>query len=201
MKTVVFDVGRVLIHWDARLVWRNDFATEAEIDAFLDEIGFAAWNLEQDRGRSWAEGVRVASAAHPHRAALIGKMDRDWHAAVPGAIEGSVAILDALHAAGHPLYAITNFSAEKWEESRARFPFLATRFRDVVVSAHERIVKPDPAIYRVLLERNALAAEDCVFIDDSEKNVAGARSVGMDAIHFTGPEALRDALAERGIAA
>jgi 2-haloacid dehalogenase len=109
-----------------------------------------------------------------------------------------VAILDDLDRAGVPLYAITNFSAEKFIVAVDRFPFLR-RFRDTVVSAHERVLKPDPRIYNVLLERNALVAAETVFIDDSLKNVEGARAVGMHAIHFTTPQALRGALAELGL--
>jgi len=101
-----------------------------------------------------------------------------------------VVILGELRDAGVPLYAITNYSREKWAESRPRFPFLDD-FRGVVVSAHERLVKPDPAIYRVLLDRYGLTAADCVFIDDSAKNVEGARTIGMHALHFVSPEQLR----------
>ena len=93
-----------------------------------------------------------------------------------------MAILDDLAAAGVPLYAITNFSGPKWELTVARFPFLATAFRDVVVSGRERLLKPDPAIFRLCLERNGLDAAGCVFVDDSPKNVAAAAALGLDAI-------------------
>ena len=200
MRAVVFDVGNVLIRWNPRLVFADQFADEAGIDAFFEEIGFAAWNLEQDRGRSWADGVAAACAAHPHRRTLIEKMHRDWHMAVPGAVEGTVAVLERLRAAGVPLYAITNFSAEKWAECQARFPFLCG-FRDVVVSAHERLVKPDPAIFDVFLARTGLAAGECVFVDDAPHNVEAARAAGMDAILFDGPEGLAEALRDRGLPA
>ncbi|MEM7506846.1 MAG: HAD family phosphatase [Pseudomonadota bacterium] len=199
MKAIVFDVGNVLIRWDARLVYRDDFATEAEIDTFLQKIGFDAWNLEQDRGRSWADGVAEAVARHPGHRALIEKFHTHWHDAVPDAIAGSLEILERLYADGQPLYAITNFSAEKWVECQKRFPFLTNRFRDVVVSAHERLVKPDLAIFHLFLRRNGLPAQDCIFIDDSAKNVAAAQSVGMDAVIFTGPGALDQALRQRGL--
>jgi len=105
-----------------------------------------------------------------------------------------------LRAARTPLYAITNFSAEKWAEVRERFAFLAESFRDVVVSAHEGLIKPDPAIYRLCLERNGLAAGDCIFIDDSPHNIAAANEVGIDGIVFTDPETLRNDLSKRGFA-
>ena len=187
--SVVFDVGNVLIHWDARHLFRKLLPDEAAIDRFFEEVDFSAWNLEQDRGRSFADGIAHIDRHHPHHGPLARAYDLRWLEAVPGVIEGSVALLEKLRAAGVPLYAITNYSREKWADSVVRFPFLG-QFRDVVVSAHERLVKPDPAIYQVLLARNGLAAGQCVFVDDSEKNVAAARAVGMHAVHFTSPDVL-----------
>ncbi|MEM1382929.1 MAG: HAD family phosphatase [Pseudomonadota bacterium] len=198
-STVVFDVGNVLIRWDPRLLFRKIFDDAAAMDSFLAEVTPPAWNVEQDRGRSWADAVAETVARHPEHEVAIRAWDTRWQEMVPGPIAGSVAILDALHRRAVPLYAITNFSAEKWAETRERFPFLKERFRDTVVSAHERLLKPDPAIYRCLLERNGLAAADCIFIDDSPKNVEGARAVGMEAVQFTGPEALAEALRGYGL--
>ncbi|MEO1491271.1 MAG: HAD family phosphatase [Pseudomonadota bacterium] len=197
MTTLVFDVGNVLLRWDARLVLA-DVLPEAEIDPCLEEIGFAAWNLEQDRGRSWDEGVALASAAHPRHAGLIERFHTHWHLSVPGTIAGTVEILRRAHGAGQPVYAITNFSAEKWAECQARFDFL-TLFADAVVSGQERLLKPDPTIYRVLLDRNGLDAKDYLFIDDSPRNVDAARALGMQAVQFTDADALAQELDRRGL--
>ena len=197
-SAVIFDIGNVLIQWDVRLLYRQLLPDEAAVDAFLAEIDFHAWNLAFDGGADWDEGVATLAARHPHHAERIAAFRDRWQETVPGAIDGSVAILEALAAAGVPLYAITNFSAPKWVETRARFRFLAA-FRDVVVSGRERLLKPDPRIYRLCLDRNGLDAGACVFIDDSAANVAGARAVGLDAIRFTGPEALHAELARRGL--
>lgn len=198
MTNVVFDVGNVLIRWDARLILKDDFGTDAEVDAFLEEIAFGTWNLEQDRGRSWDEAVEIKSSEFPEHAALIAKFHTNWHAAVPGAIPEGVEAMEMLAAMGEPVYGITNFSAEKWTECQARFDFLHG-FTDVVVSAHERLVKPDPAIFRLFLERNALRAEECLFIDDSAANVASAESLGFDTIHMTDPKNLIGQLRVRGV--
>jgi 2-haloacid dehalogenase len=197
---VIFDIGNVLIRWDARLLYRQLLPDDSAVDAFLAEIGFDAWNLELDRGADWDEAVAAHSSRHPHRAELIAAFHHRWHETVPGAIDGSVAVIDDLAAAGVPLFAITNFSGAKWAETRARFPFLAA-FRDVVVSGHEGLLKPDPAIYRLCLTRNRLDPAACVFIDENPANVAGAAAIGIDAIRFTGSEALRGDLARRGIIA
>jgi 2-haloacid dehalogenase len=180
---VVFDVGNVLIEWDPQHLYRKLIPDAAARARFLAEICTPEWNIEQDRGRLWADAVAERTALFPDHARLIRAFDERWPEMVPGEVPGSVALLEALRGAGVPLYAITNFSAEKFVLAQSRFPFL-TQFRDVVVSAEERLLKPDPAIYRVLLERNGLQASRCLFIDDSEKNVRGAEAVGMRAHHF-----------------
>ena len=199
MPTAVFDVGNVLIRWDPFRVYREMIPDEAKRHWFLQNVCTAAWNLEQDRGRSWEEGVALLVASHPEWEAQIRAYDERWHEAVPGLIEDSVAVLEDLKARGDKVYAITNFSREKWAECLIRFPFLQS-FDGVVVSAHERVIKPDPAIYRILFERYDLAAADCIFIDDSAKNIETARAVGMQAIHFVEPIDLRGALAACGLA-
>ena len=197
--SVVFDVGNVLIQWDARRLFRKLVADPAQIEPILQRIGFSEWNLEQDRGRSYAEGVALLSARHPEHAHLIRAYDERWQETVPGVVDGSIEILERLRGQNVPLYAITNFSREKWADSLQRFPFLA-QFRDVVVSAHERLVKPDAAIYQLFLSRNGLQAGQCVFVDDSLPNILAAQAVGMRGVHFTGAEALAGELRELGFA-
>jgi 2-haloacid dehalogenase len=195
---VVFDIGNVLVHWDPRALYRKIFASEDEVEWFIANVCNSDWNLEQDRGRSFTEAVREATARFPEHADAIAAYDLRWHETVPGPIDGTVGILEELRRRGTPLYAITNFNQDKFRETVERFTFLRT-FRDIVVSGDERLLKPDPAIYRVLLERNGIDAAACVFIDDSEKNVRGAEAVGMKAIHFTTPQALRADLAGMGL--
>jgi 2-haloacid dehalogenase len=198
MPTAVFDVGNVLIRWDPFRVYREMIPDEAKRHWFLQNVCTAAWNLEQDRGRSWEEGVALLVASHPEWEAQIRAYDERWHEAVPGLIEDSVAVLDDLKARGDKVYAITNFSREKWAECLIRFPFLQS-FDGVVVSAHERVIKPDPAIYRILFKRYDLVPEDCIFIDDSAKNIETARALGMRGIHFVEPIDLRVELARYGL--
>ena len=199
-RAVIFDVGGVLIEWDIRRLYRRILPDDAAIDGFLREVDWFAWNRELDRGGRWDQRVAELSARYPHRRALIEAAHHCWHDAVAGEIAGTVEILATLRAADTPLYAITNFSGEKFVECQERFAFLANSFRDIVVSAHERLIKPDPAIYRLCLERNGLAPRDCIFIDDSPHNIAAADALGIDGILFTGSETLRRDLSERGFA-
>ncbi|MFN4142181.1 HAD family hydrolase [Aestuariivirga sp.] len=195
---VVFDIGNVLIQWDPRALFRKIFASEDEVEWFLANVCTHDWNLEQDRGRSFEEAVAAATALHPEHEGAIAAYHLRWHETVIGPIAGTVEILEALNAQGTPLYAITNWNQDKFRETRKRYPFLG-HFRDIVVSGDERLVKPDPAIYRLLLERNRLEASSCLFIDDSPRNVAGAEAIGMRAHHFSSPDGLRAHLARSGI--
>jgi 2-haloacid dehalogenase len=198
VTNVVFDIGRVLIQWEPRLLYSQIFPDPVERDRFLAEVCSDGWNRELDRGRPFAEGIADLVARHPRHETAIRAWDERWHEMVPGPVDGTVRLLEDLRRAGVPTWSITNFSAEKYAEAIRRFPFL-TGFRDTVVSAHERLLKPDPAIYRVLVDRNRLDPATCLFIDDVEENVAGARSVGMKAVVFTSPEHLAADLAAHGL--
>ena len=195
---VVFDIGNVLLRWDPRFLYRRIFTDAEHMEWFLAHVCSNEWNLEQDRGRSFAEAVKEATLRHPEYAAEIAAYDERWQETLTHAIDGSVAILESLKARGAPLYAITNWNGEKFRETRGRFAFL-DHFRDIVVSGDARLVKPDPAIYRLLLGRNGLAARDCLFIDDSAANVAGAEAVGMKVHHFRSSELLSDTLRQAGL--
>lgn len=197
--TIVFDVGNVLVRWDPHLLYRDLIPDDEKRDWFTRNVCTAAWNIEQDRGRSWEEAVAILVAAHPEWEREIRASDERWHDTVPGVVEDSVAVLAELKAKGEKVYAITNFSREKWAECLIRFPFLQS-FDGAVVSAHERLVKPDPAIFHVLLQRYGLKAGDCIFVDDSARNVETARAVGMRAVHFVEPIDLRAELRALGAA-
>ena len=190
---VVFDIGNVLLDWDPRHLYRKVFDDHARMEQFLAEVCTPAWNIEQDRGRLFRDAVAELVAKHPHLDAEIRAFDERWVETVSGPIQDSVDLLAELQVKGVPTYAITNFSAEKFADAQRTWPFLGS-FIDVIVSGEHRVLKPDPAIYRLLLDGNGLAAEACVFIDDSQKNVVGAQAVGMHALHFTGAERLRQDL-------
>jgi 2-haloacid dehalogenase len=196
---VVFDIGNVLIHWDPRRLYRDLFDHPAKVDWFLAHVCHSAWNLDLDRGRLWSEAVAERIASFPEYEAEIRAYDERWDDMVAGAIEGSVALLEKLRAAGVPLYAITNFSRVKFDLAAKRFPFLS-EFRGVIVSSDEGLVKPDPAIFELFLKRFGLTAHDCLFIDDSAANVESAGRLGLATHHFRDPEALAAALREHKLA-
>jgi len=194
---VIFDLGGVLIDWNPRYLYRSLFLDdEPGMEWFLSNVTSRAWNEQLDLGRNWAEAVAELVAQHPDRADLIRAYHERWEEMLGGPHQDTVAILAELRATRVPLYALTNWSGETFDMARDRFPFLEW-FAGIVVSGHERLIKPDERIFRLLLERFSLAPASTLFIDDSKANVDQARRLGMDAILFTDAPELRTALAER----
>lgn len=195
---IIFDLGAVLIDWDPRHLYRKLTDDEAAIEKFLSEVTTAEWNAQQDAGRSWDEGVAILTAEYPEHAEWIAAYRDRWAEMLNGPIPGSVEILRTLKARGCEVHALTNWSAETFPIARARYDFLDW-FEEIVVSGHEGVMKPDHRLYRILLDRIGHSAAECIFIDDSAKNVAAAAELGFDTIHFISPEQLARELAARGV--
>jgi 2-haloacid dehalogenase len=199
-KAVVFDLGGVLIDWDPRYLYRKLLADEAAVEEFLATVCTPEWNAELDRGRPFAEGVAELAERHPEHAAAIAAYRQRWPEMLAGDLPGTVEVLAELRAAGVPLYALTNWSAETFAVTRERFEFLDW-FDGLLVSGEERMTKPDPAFFQLLLDRFGLDPGATVLVDDAEANVAAARELGIDAVRFTGPGQLRRELSARRILA
>lgn len=200
-EAVVFDLGGVLVDWDPRYLYRTLLSSEDEIDRFLTEVTTPAWNAGQDAGRTWAAAVAELTASFPEHAALIAAYDERWIETLGGSIDGTVDLLRELRDGGSVrLYALTNWSAEKFPLAMERFEWLSW-FEGIVVSGTERLVKPDPRIFQLLLDRYGLEASSTVFIDDNPPNVDAAAALGLSSLHFTGPDRLRDELSQLGLVA
>lgn len=198
IRHIVFDIGKVLIHYDPELPFRRLIPDEARRAWFLAEICTPAWNVEQDRGRPWREAEALLIERHPREEELIRAFRRHWHEMVPHAYGDSVAILKRLVEAGRDVTMLTNFAADTFAEARRRFPFLDLP-RGVTVSGEAGIIKPDAAIYRLHAETFGLTPAETLFIDDSAKNVEGARAAGWHAVLFTDAAALERDLARFGL--
>lgn len=193
-RVIVFDIGGVFIDWDPEYLYSTLIPDAAEREFFLTHVCPRIWNAHQDLGlHSWAQAVEARIKIYPQYAALIHAYNNRWADMVKGAIVETVQIKNDLRQAGIPLYAITNFSVEKWALAQTLWPFLSD-FDGVIVSGAEKLLKPDPAIYRLLCQRYGLNAQDCLFIDDVPANIDAAKSVGMMGHVFTSAALLRDTL-------
>ena len=195
---VVFDLGGVLIEWDPRRLYRSLLAEEEEIERFLATVCTPAWNAEQDAGRSLREGTEALVATFPEHEALVRAYYDRWEEMLGGPIEGAEELLDDVGRAGVRRLALTNWSSETFPIARERFPWLA-RFDGIVVSGEEGVAKPDPRLFRVLVDRFELTPDRCAYVDDAPENVRAAEDVGFRGVVFEGIEPLRRSLADLGI--
>ena len=198
IEAVVFDVGKVLVEWERDLPFRRLIPDSALRERFMAEVIPLDWHAMHDAGRAAEAMIAERSAQFPEHAHLIRAWLTHFNETIPGPVPGSTEIVEDLHAAGVPLYAITNFGADTWAGFAPSYP-LFERFRDIIVSGVENLAKPDPAIYALAERRFGLAPAAMLFIDDSLPNVQSARACGWQAHHFTDAAALRSELMERGL--
>jgi 2-haloacid dehalogenase len=199
VTAAVFDVGNVLYGWDPHSFLPRQFP---EYDArlrFIDETGLWEWHDTLDGGRDFRDAADELSGKFPHYAHLIAAWGDRFGETITDPVPGVHAIVEELDARGVPLFAITNFSADFWAPFRAREEAFFRRFRDIVVSGEEKLLKPDPAIYHLALERFGLKPDEALFVDDRVINVEGAKAVGMRAHLFEDAEGLRARLVEEAL--
>jgi 2-haloacid dehalogenase len=196
---VVFDVGHVLYDWDPRFLYEKLIDERDALDDFLARVVTREWHFQHDAGRPFAETSAELAAAHPRHRTLIDQFGPRFGETIPGPIAGMLELVEQLDRAGVPLFAITNFSAEFWEPFRIREAALFDRFRDIVVSGAERMVKPDPAIFALAMTRFGLKPSEALFIDDRPENVAAGEAAGLIGHVFRDAGTLRAVLAGHGL--
>jgi 2-haloacid dehalogenase len=199
VNTVVFDLGGVLVDWEPRSLLRQVMpGREAEMETILAEVLNHDWNLARDHGDSWADAMADLAVEHPQWADIFRAYDERWGETLVGSHEDSVAILRELRERGVPLYALSNWSAAKFPHAEERYEWLDW-FDGVVVSGRVKLAKPDPAIFRYLLDTYGLRAADILFVDDHEPNIVAARALGIATHHFLGAAGLRADLVAHGL--
>lgn len=196
---VIFDVGNVLYGWDPESFLARQIPEDEARLRFIDEIGLWDWHDTLDGGRPFREAADELSGKFPEYAHLIAAWGDHFGETISDPVPGVHAIVEALDARGVPLFAITNFSADFWPPFHARERAFFDRFRDILVSGEEKLLKPDPAIYYRALDRFGLQAHQALFVDDRQINVDGAEAVGMRGHLFTRADALRERLEAEGL--
>ena len=195
IDAVLFDLGGVLVDWSPRYLFSRHFPNDdAGLDHFLTEVCPSDWNASMDAGKPLHVGVAERIALHPQHESMIQRWANEWPLMMRGPIEGMPEVLAELKRRRLRLYALTNWSADTFPHALERFEFMKS-FDDIVVSGRIRMAKPDPAIFRHTIDQCRLDPARTLFIDDSEKNIATAASLGFRVHHFTGTNALRARLA------
>lgn len=196
--TIIFDLGGVLIDWNPRHFYSSVFEHEHEMEHFLQNIATSDWNELQDAGRTLEEATTILCLHFPEYERLIRLYYSEWKKMLKGPIQPTVDILKSLKDQGYRLLALTNWSDETFPVALEMYEFLGW-FEGILVSGKEKLKKPDPAIFKLLMKRYQLNPSSSIFIDDNMKNIDAANSVGIDAIHFKSAEDLAGKLCDRGI--
>jgi len=197
MEAVVFDLGKVLLDWSPRYYYERFFADEPALERFLAEAVSLEWIHETDRGKPMDQAIAERQGLFPEHADLLARWKQGWPEMLRGEIAGTVAVLEELRSRGQRLYALTNFSAETFPIAQRRSPSLRL-FADAVVSGEIGLVKPDPRIFALAIERCQLSPGRTAYVDDMPVNVDAGRAAGLRALHFTTPDRLREDLRALG---
>src|SRR5688572_16454760 len=197
IKTIIFDLGGVLIDWNPQYVFHdNYFDSEEKRNYFFENICTSHWNEEQDAGRSIVEGTQALVQQYPEWESAIRDYYGRWTDMLRAAIPETVEILKALkESRKYKLYALTNWNAGLFDIALVRYDFLFW-FDGLVISGEEKTRKPFPEFYRRLLDRYHVDPAKALFIDDSLRNVKAAEEMGIKGIWFQSPSLLKQNLGD-----
>ncbi len=191
IDTIIFDLGGVLVDWKPEYLYRKVFNDDEEkVQWFLNTVCTSNWNAEQDGGRTIEEAENLKIAEFPEHEDLIRLYYNQWHQMFSGSIAENVALFKSLKASGnYKIYALTNWSAEKWDKALELFPFF-NDFDGVVVSGKEKTRKPFEKIYNIIIDKYDIDPEKAIFIDDNKENVVAAKALKFHGIHYESPQQL-----------
>ena len=199
IKNIIFDFGGVVMDWDPRYFFKDHFNDDEKMEHFLKNIATDEWNAEQDRGRTLAEGTEIQVAKHPEWEKEIRAYYDNWTTMLKSDMPHNVEVLRKLEHSKYELFGLTNWSAETFPYALENYDFFKIFEGKIVVSGTEKLIKPDPAIWEVLLNRYQIKAEESVFIDDNAKNIEVAKSLGFICIHIKEDTDLEKELRELGV--
>lgn len=192
-KNIIFDFGNVLVQWHPELVYGEYFGDEAKAWWFLRHVADMDFRQRIDAGESVDGCIREKQEQFPEYAEAVELYRSHWREMLTDEVPGMREVISEIRSKNYEIYGLTNWSMETFPEARRRFGILQLIDR-YVVSGAEGLVKPDPRLFQVLLDRYGLKAEECTFVDDNPDNVAAAQRMGMEGIVFVGAEELRKKL-------
>ena len=185
ITAIIFDIGNVLITWDPKNLYKKLIPDEDELNWFCSNVVTLDWHTHHDAGLSMQDGIKNLSAQYPDYADEIAAFDTRWAETIGNPIDGMLELMQHFSTQDMPMFAITNYSAEKYPEFERDYPF-SSHFKDALVSGREGIVKPAPEIYKLAIERFGIIPEQTLFIDDRAENIHAAAKFDIQGHIFTG---------------
>lgn len=198
IEGVIFDLGGVVVDWNPMYLYRKVFADEDQAAQFLAKICTPAWNEMQDAGRTLQEGTEELVALHPRYEHEIRAYYGRWVEMIGEPIPGTLDVIRALKQGGIRVFALSNWSAETFVHVADRFEAFKL-FEQILLSGEHGCIKPQAQFYGIALQRFGMPPKSLVFVDDNERNVAGAEAAGIRGLVFTGADKLRRDLQALGV--
>lgn len=183
IKNIIFDFGGVLMDWNPRYFFKEYFNDDERMEFFLENVAADAWNAEQDRGRTLTDGTSELIEKFPDWKNEISAYYDNWTVMLRSDIPENVEVLRKLAKTDYELFGLTNWSHQTFPIALANYDFFQLFEGKIVVSGEEKLIKPDPEIWKVLLDRYQIKAEESVFIDDNLKNIETAEQLGFITVH------------------
>ncbi|MGD0341506.1 MAG: HAD family phosphatase [Bacteroidales bacterium] len=185
IRNIIFDIGNVLISFRPSIYLEKNNYPESRRKIILSDIfGSSEWLLLDNGEISIGEAInRIAEKSSLKREEIALIFNKRTDIMFPFA--RNVKLLPGLKKEGFRLYYLSNFPADIFDEVKRSYSFFKY-FDGGIISANVNSSKPDPEIFRVFLEKYDLKAEECFFIDDNEKNVIAAESIGMTGFFTSG---------------
>lgn len=199
LKNIILDFGGVIMDWNPRYYFKNHFNDDEKMEFFLKNIAVDEWNIEQDRGRTLADGTAHQIAQFPEWEKDIRAYYDNWTTMLKGDIPANVKVLRKLEHSSYELFGLTNWSAETFPYALENYDFFKIFKDKIVVSGTEKLIKPDAKIFELLLHRYQIKAEESVFIDDNIKNIETAQKLGFVSIHIKDHTDLEKELRDLGL--
>ena len=198
IKNVIFDFGGVLIEWSPYLLYRKVLPNDTEIERFLQEVHFFEWNYSFDQGYPFEMGIAEMCRRYPDRADLLQLLQERWLETLGVTYDANINMIKELKGRGVPVYGLSNWGDTTFAMTCKKYPFFDL-FDDRVISGEVKIAKPDPRIFKLLIERNHLNPAECLFIDDSEDNCRAAHALGINAVLYQSSKQVRQELVSQGL--
>lgn len=199
IKNIIFDFGGVLMDWNPRYFFKDYFNDDEKMEFFLKNVAVDEWNAEQDRGRTLKEGTEILIEKHPDWEKEVRAYYDNWTTMLHSDIPKNVEILRKLADTDYELFGLTNWSHETFPYALSNYDFFELFKGKIVVSGEEKLIKPDPKIWELLLDRYKIKAEESVFIDDNAKNIEAAKTLGFITVHVTEETDLQAELEKLGV--
>jgi len=189
VEKIIFDLGRVLVKFNVRNLFRKIITTEEEIDYFLQNICTWEWHIQQDLVQDTSQASAPLVQQFPKYQEAIEAFYGRFLEMIEGTYEKNVKLAMDLKQNGYPIYVLSNFPGDQYDKYEKHNSFLQI-FDDKIISGHVGLAKPDIKIYQLAIDKFHLTPERSLFIDDKIENIEGAKQLGIQTIHLQNPDEL-----------